>query len=100
MAQRSIESLIRRLIQRKQLARIEIVTRDGVNFTAIAYPAPWHPIIAERRRAGFVRATEAVGRSLTIAEAQAVEDKAREDSLARANGKSIEQAVSLLAHIF
>ena|SRR5947209_19742288 len=95
---KSIEASIRRMIERNQVGRVEIVTQDGKRFTATAYPVSHHPIIAKRRNEGFQKLADKLGRSLTIAEAQSVVDATIEEPLYRKIGaESIEAAVAGLA---
>lgn len=90
----SDEGIIRRLIERQALDRIEIVSSDGKTFTAIAYPAGWHRAVAMRRKAAF----NAAGKSeFSITEAQAIADKAVSDALCRASALTIARAIADLA---
>jgi hypothetical protein len=90
----SIESTIRRLIARHALDRIEIVSRDGKRFTAIAYPAAWSPVVAARRQAGF----DTLGKTeVTFQEAREISDRAAALALARATAGTIYDALAALA---
>ncbi len=93
----TIESKIGGLIARRQLARIEITSSDGLTFAAIAYPAPWSAIVTERRQAAF---NEAMAGSsfppLSIADATAISDKAAGDAIARQTAGTIAQAIAAL----
>jgi len=87
----TIETTIRRLIERSQVARVEITSRDGKTYTATAYPASWHPIIKQRREAAFAAKPE-----WTIPEATEVENNARDQPLCQGSGPTIEDAVTVL----
>ena len=90
----SNESRIRRLIQRHSLARIELSTTGNRGYHAVAYPAPWSPVVAERRAAAYAADGKS---SFSIAEATEIADKAAHDALCRAHGDDIEHAIEALA---
>lgn len=88
----AIETAIRRLMDRQQLARVDITSLDGKRFVAIAYPTSYHPAINERRLASFAGKT-----NLTIADAQAIENEVQSRPLATSAAETIESAITGLA---
>lgn len=85
---------MKRLIECHQIERIAIVTHDGVRFTASAYPAPHHPIIAERRQRMFQAAGKA---DFSLKEAEEISLKAGAEAICGGTGDSIDAAVAALA---
>ena len=88
----STENLIRRMIDRHRVLRVEIATHDGKVYTATAYPLHSHPIVNQRRQAA-IRAKD----KWTIAEMQELDEKCWSEPIAKSSAGSIDIAVFWLA---
>lgn len=89
-SQKSIDALLRRLLGRHSLHRIEvIVTRDGV--TAVAHPDSFNPIVAKRREDALAK----IGADVTLPQASEVQS-ASMAPVARASAKTAEEAAAAL----
>lgn len=83
----------RKLMEKHQIDRIEIVIPIMGDIVARAYPGKWSEIYRERIRKGY--ASHATG-SLTLTEVNEINDKAHDMPLAYGTGKTPDQAFRAL----
>jgi hypothetical protein len=88
-SQKSQDAALRRLINKHNLAKIELIIATGGVF-ARALPSTWHPEVARRREVAFA------GRDHTLSEATALRETFMAQ-VASAKGATLEEAVAALS---